>query len=109
MGWHLGTAGEGNPPSHAFRQQRRFYASLVFLTVHELAGIRSSGLCLPTDEQLEEQVITVIFTVFLDLFLNGQIKNSSLSSKCFLLPGDHGVLHGHSRNRSKQTQTVIFQ
>lgn len=51
----------------------------------------SSGLCLPTGEQLEEQVSTVIFTVSLDLFLNGQINSSSLSSKCFLLLGDHGV------------------
>lgn len=83
--------------------------SLVFLTLQESAGIRSPGLRLSTDEQLEEQVITVIFTVFLDLFLNGQISNSSLSSKCFLLPGDHGALHGHSQNKSKQTHTVIFQ
>lgn len=83
--------------------------SVPHLPEHESAGIRSSGLRLPTDEQLEELVITVIFTVFLDLFLNGQINNSSLFSKCFLLPGDHGVLHGHRRNRSKQIQTVIVQ
>lgn len=35
------------------------------------------------DEQPEEQVVTIIFTVFLDLFLNGQINKSSLSSTCF--------------------------
>lgn len=106
MRCHPSTAGEGTLP----RVQATVKAPcLVFLTLHEPAGIRSPGLGLPTREQLEEQVITVIFTVFLDLFLNGQISNSSLSSKCFLLLGDHEVLHGHSQNRSKQTHTVIFQ
>lgn len=76
------------PPGRTPRTLPRVQATakvlcLVFLTFHELAGTRSSGLRLPTDEQLEEQVITVIFTVFLDLFLNGQINNSSPSSKCF--------------------------
>lgn len=103
MGCHPGR--ETLPPVQATAK----VLCLVFLTLHQFAGIRSPGLCLPMDEQLEEQVITVFSTVFLDLFLNGQISNSSQSSKCFLLPGAHGVLHGHSRNKSKQTHTVIFQ
>lgn len=106
MGCHPSTAGEGTLPCV---QATAKVSCLVFLTLHEPAGIRSPGLCLPMSEPLEEQVITVIFTVFLGLFLNGQISNSSLSSKCFLLLGDHGVLHGHSQNRSKQTHTIIFQ
>lgn len=104
MGCHPTTPREGILPRV---QATAKVLCLVFLTLHEPAGIRSPGLCLPM--QLEEQVITVIFTVFLGLFLNGQISNSSLSSKCFLLLGDHGVLHGHSQNRSKQTHTIIFQ
>lgn len=52
-----GTAGEGTlPRGQATAKVLRF----VFPTLHELAGIRSSGLRLPTDEQLEEQVITII-------------------------------------------------